>query len=271
MAPPNKPNPPGWPSSGSKPAATLPNNAVPNTKRVDFRLEDFDLFIKQKGIRVKVYRSLLCPNVKSIDSAEHEIDCPLCLGMQFIDVNPIDCWAAPQSDDLKKKQFSEGLYDKNMITLTFERGIDLQYFTLVELCDFTDIFFERVKRQRGQTDVLKYKATCVNVLVDSEGKQHYNGQDFDLDPNGSIKWRVDKGPESGSIYSVHYHMRKQYRAVEAQHVDRYTQVLNKNNGGKIEMLKLYEEWKLQKEYFVERKDLKGNPLSPNLIRDEDED
>lgn len=265
----DKPLPPGW---QSKPPVQLPAGTIPTQRRVDFRLAEVDLFIQQKGIRVKVFRSLLCPNVKSIDSAEHEVDCPVCLGNQFVDVLPIETIAAPQMDESEKYKASEGFSDRNTIKMTFARGIELQYFTLVELLDFTDIFYERVKRSRAQVDVLKYKACCINAIVGGgeNKKLYYQGQDFELDPNGSVRWIANKGPISGEIYSIHYNMRKQYRAIKAEHVDRYTQVLNKEAGGKIDMVKLPEEWTLQKEYFVERKDIKGNPLSPNLIRDEDE-
>jgi hypothetical protein len=37
------------------------------------------------------------------------------------------------------------------------------------------------------------------------------------------------------------------------------------------MVKLFEEWMLQKDYLVERKDFLGNPLPENKIRDADED
>ena len=261
------PVPPGW--SPPKPSKSLPAVNPPQKRRVDFNPTYFDEFITSKGIRVKVFRSILCPNVKSIDGSEHQIDCPICYGNQFLDVSPIETWALPQSDSLDKKRLSEGLVDKNTILMTFARGIELQYFTLVELCDFTDIFFERIKRQRGQIDVLKYKACCVNVLVDSNGIQYYQGQDFTIDPNGSIRWTIGKGPQHEQIYSVHYNMKKQYRAIEAGHVDRYTQVRNTTTGGSIDMIKMPEQWLLQKEYFVERKDIKGNPLAPNLIRNED--
>lgn len=265
---PNKPTPPGW---TPKSPVSLPAGSIDNKRRVDFRLEDFDLFIKQKGIRIKVYRTTLCPNVKSIDSSEHEVDCPLCLGNQFVDVLPFETIAVPQADQLQKPQFPEGQYDRNTILMTFERGIELQYFTLIELCDFTDVFYERIKRQRGQIDVLKYKACCINAVIGSDGKLYYAGSDYNLDPNGSVQWLANKGPQHGEIYSIHYNMKKQYRAIEAFHVDRYTQVVNKEKGGVVEMIKLPEQWKLQKDYFVERKDVKGNRLSPNLIRDEDED
>lgn len=267
MADSNKPMPPGW---SVKPPTTVSPSSIPSKGRVDFDISKFDNFIQQKGIRVKVFRSVMCPNVKSIDGGEHNIECPLCLGAQFIDVAPIETLALTQADALDKRRDAEGLYDKNTVRMTFARGIELQYFTLVELCDFTDIFFERIKRQRGQIDVLKYRACCINVLIDSNGKQYYQGQDFILDPNGSISWVPNKGPMHGQIYSVHYNMKKQFRAMQAIHVDRYTQILDKSQpNGQIQMVKMPEFWVLQKEYFVERKDLKGNPLSPNLIRDPD--
>lgn len=261
------PKPPGW---NSKPPVSVPKSQIGTPKGgVSFNVENFDKLILQQGMRVKVYRSFLCPGVKSIDGGEHQIDCKLCNGNGFVDSNPISTMCILQNQDLEKVHRPEGYWDGNSVSATFTRGIELQYFTLVELLDFTDIFFERIKRQKGPVDVLKYKACRVNVLMDSSGKTYLSDSDFVIDVNGSIRWVAGRGPDSGTIYSVHYECAQQFRAIHAMHVNRFVQDGRKSSD--VKMVKMPEQWVLQKEFLVRRVDRQGNDLSPNLIRDSDED
>lgn len=268
MADNNGYRPPGWNSKAdrsiSKTQLGTPKGAV------SFVPENFDKLITQQGVRVRVYRTMLCPNVKSIDGGEHEIDCKICTrGNGFVDTNPYETMAVIQSQELEKVARAEGYWDGNSVAATFARGIELQYFTLVELMDFTDIFFERVKRQQGSVDVLKYKACRVNVVMDSRGKTYLADADFDLDVNGSIRWRPDRGPARSQIYSVHYECAQQFRAITAMHVNRFVQDGRKS--ATVTMTKMPEQWRLQKEFLVKRRDKKGSELSVNLIRDPDDD
>lgn len=233
--------------------------------RVDLDPEAFEKLLKEKGSRVKVFRTTYCPNVKSIDGAEHNIDCKLCNGSGFLDVNHICTIAFLQSQSLEKMAAVEGMIDGNAISATFPAGIELQYFTLVQLEDFTEPFFQRIKRQRGNVDVLKYKATRVNVLIDQRGKVYEGDNHFTLDANGNIMWKPDQGPDEGTIYTIHYDCAVQFRAVRAMHTNRFTQVFTKDNGGGIYHVKLPEQWLLQKEFLVKRTDRDGNEILPNLI------
>lgn len=243
----------------------LPFNQAPSQRgKVNLRPDDLNNLVLQQGVRVRVYKTTFCPNVKSIDGAEHEIDCPLCLGNGFIDKNPIECIAFIQSQGLEKIHEVNGYWDGNSVSATFERGISLQYFTLVELVDFTEMFIERIKRQAGDTDRLKYSAKCVHLLVDSTGVEYHQGRDFTLGEYGDIKWKVGKGPSIDTVYSINYDAAIQFRAIQAMHVARFGQI-QRNDG--VEMLKLNEQWMLQKEFLVERKDKLGAPLPPNQIRD----
>jgi len=157
--------------------------------RVDLIPEEFDRLIKQKGIVAKIYRTTYCPNVKSVDGAEHEIDCELCNGSGFIDLDPICTHVFIQTQELDKMPQIEGFVDGNTVLMTFPIGVEIQYFTKIELHDFTDIFPQRVLRKpQSLTDVLKYPSCRVNVLIDKNGKRYYQDQDFALDHNGNIKW-----------------------------------------------------------------------------------
>lgn len=248
-----------------KEPTVLPNRPMV-AGRVDLTPSQYDDLITQKGIRVKVYRSMFCPNVKSL-SGEHNIDCTICNGEGFMDIYPIETLAFIQSQDYKRMPLAEGQVDGNSVSATFLIGIELQYFTKVELMDFSEIFFERVQRQLGSSiDVLKYPALRVNALVDQTGKHYYEAIDFCLDPNGNIKWHDGKAPFGTTIYSIHYEAKIQFRAIQAMHVNRFTQISTKNEGSEVH-IKLPEQWLLQKDYLVKRTDVNGNEIAPNKIFD----
>lgn len=258
----NKPR--GW---NNKEIPIQPRNNVQSTK-VNLDPKKFDDLVQAQGVKVKVYRTSYCPRVRSIDGAEHDITCPLCHGAQYIDRYPIETWAFMQSQTLDKQHFAEGFYDGNVVSTTFMQGIELQYFTLVELCDFTEMFFERKKRQRGQIDVLKYPGKRVHLVVDYDGKEYFEGSDFKLNVNGNMAWKPNKGPLRGVIYTINYETAIRFRAIKAMHTNRFGQI---EVPGGTQFLKMNEQWSLQKDYLVERKDQKGELLEPDVIRNEDDD
>jgi hypothetical protein len=105
-------------------------------------------------------------------------------------------------------------------------------------------------------------------MMDSTGKEYYQGIDFDLDQNGSIAWKSGKEPATGTIYSIHYEAHVQFRATKAMHSNRFTQVAVE---GGVKYVKMPEQWLLQKEFLVKRKDKDGNEILPNRIIDPQED
>ncbi len=259
--------PPGW-----KPRlpVEIPKTELGSQKaRVQAQVDDWDTLIIQQGVRLKIFRTMLCPNVKSLDSAEHNIDCKLCQGNGFVDLRPVLTMGYIQSQALEKVHRAEGYWDGNTASLTLLNGFELQYFALMELPDHTDIFYQRIKRQRGAVDVLKYRALKVNVVLDAVGKEYFPGNDFNLDANGSIRWIVDRGPAPEVIYSIHYEHNIQYRAIKAMHVNRFAQDGRKSPN--IKMVKMGEQWMVQREFLVKRKDFNGDALTENLIRKSDSD
>lgn len=248
----------GWNKTQNKTAPATPEQKF---SRVDLDPVAFDRLIKQKGVKVKVYLTGYCSNVKSIDAAEHEIDCPYCNGSGFLDIRPIECLAFIQNQSLEGFQGVEGTYAGNTVAITFPSGIELQFFTLIELCDFNEIYFQRVARSETQVDVLKYRAKRIN-FVECLGAQYYEGSHFCINQDGNIKWHEDKGPEAGKIYSIHYESAVQFRATQAMHSNRFTQVLGP---GGTTFLKLPEQWACTKEFLVRRKGINGQDLQPNPI------
>lgn len=257
----------GW---NSKQIKKVPFSKAPSQKgKVNLQPEQIEALVQQQGVRIRVYRTAFCPNVKSIDSGEHEIDCKVCNGNNFVDRKPIETIGFIQSQGLEKIHEVNGFWDGNTVSITLSQGISLQYFTLVELMDFTEMFFERVKRQGGSIDRLKYSAECVHLLIDSDGKEYYKDVDFELTADtGDIKWKPNRGPSLDQIYSVNYDAAIQFRAIQAMHVARFGQITGKDG---VEFRKLNEQWQMQKEYLVERTNHLGQPLPKNQIRDHGEE
>lgn len=239
-----------------------------NLPKINLKAADFDQTVLNQGVRVKVFRTAFCPNVKSIDGAEHEINCQVCGGGGFIDRLPTCSWAHLHGQGLTKNAAPEGLIEENTVGATFLQGVSLQYFTLVELLDFTESFYQRIKRQDGNLDVLRYPGTQVNMVLDKNGKNYVEGIHFCLNKNGNIKWKANKGPVAGTIYTIHYETNIRYRAIKANHSNRFAQITEK---GKAIMVKMNEAWTLEKEYLANRIDEEGQPIPPNKIRDPDED
>lgn len=256
--------PPGW---STKKAKKYSPDLSPAKGKTNLRIDDFDDFVKQHGVPVKIFRTLLCPNVKSVDGAEHEIDCEVCKGSGFLDTKPLCTLAFIQSVENSTEHFSEGYYDGNTILVTFPQGIELQYFTLMKITDESDIFTERVVRSGGNIDVLKYVAFVIHVLIDKNGQEYYQGNDFNV-CEGNIDWIPGKGPDRGTIYSIHYETETQFRAIKAMHVNRFAHIRDKDS---IRIEKINEQWMMQKEFLVDRKDRNGNKLAPNKIRQPDDD
>lgn len=227
--------------------------------RVDINPKDFDILLRQKGTRIKVFRSFYCPNVKSVDGAEHEIDCPLCNGSGYMDVDCIETRALMNSQELERIMSQGGDFDGNTALMTFPTGVEIQYFTRIELIDYTEVYYQRVLRKPAtNTDILKYKACRVNVVVDKNKVFYYQQQDFDMDQNGNIKWLstgTSRKPADNMVYSIHYETHIVLRAVKAMHVLRFTQW--KNNEG-VEQVKLPQQWMVTKEYLLRRRDINTN-------------
>lgn len=225
-----------------------------------FALNDF---ILQQGTRIKVHRSTLCPNVASVDGAEHSIDCVLCNQSGWVDVDPLETVGVFQSQKLDKLIQIEGFVDSNLIQLTLPLGIEITYFTLIEMLDYTDIFFQRILRKEGEdVDVLKYKACRINVLIDANGVRYYQDSDFKIDINGDILWLPVGGgvnrPADNIPYSIHYEAAIQFRAIRSFHVNRF--IRHTTPDGKIEHIKGPESWLVAKEFLIKRRDQNNNEL-----------
>lgn len=263
----NPPIRPGW---NARPEAVVAKDPKNFSTKVSFVPGDFKNLIANHGVRARVFRTMLCPRVRSVDGREHDINCPLCRGAQFIDRYPLEtkCVVSTQAENkMTEGPAREGFIDGNTAYATFDLGVDLQYFTLVELMDFYDGFQQRIRRQEGDLDVLRYTARQINVLVDYEGRDYKEGLDFKVSPDGNVLWCSGDSasrPARGTVYSIHYDSPIRFRATRAVHVNRFASV---REGSVDRMVQMPVQWEVTRDFLVSRKDLDGNERPDNVLRE----
>ena len=227
-----------------------------------------------------MYKSTLCPNMQSLESMDHDINCPIC-NNSMIDFCPQETVAMFQQQSLTEQYKAQGTFQMDEATVSFLSGITLATLSRVELLDFKEDFFELIQRQdflSTATDRLKYKACeVVGLFVIRAGVQiqFYPGADFEVDLNGDIKWTGAHKPNDREIYTIYYRHHPVFRAIKALHRDRYSQFnlrpddieAPKQTIGENTYVKLPEAWILKRDYLIERRDINSVLLSANKYYD----
>jgi len=229
---------------------------------VELDVDKINQLIEDQGVRVRVYRTILCPNIKSIDGGHHNIDCKLC-DEGFIDRQPQDTWAVIQNQAMKRELKGEGQWDDHDAYATFISGIEIQYFAKIELMDYTTTFYQLIQRQEGEIDRLKYKAIKVNILIDKDNLEYFEGSDFTLSPTGDIQWTGARRPRKGLIYTVHYDYPITYRAIMASNINRFTNQKRKRDFK--EPIHLPQRWQIKRDFLIDRVDMDDNPITKNRV------
>ena len=252
---------------------------------------NLDQLVEDLGVRVRVWKSATCPNMTSIESFDHDPNCPVCSN-NMIDFDCFETIAMFQQQDLNEQFKVHGTFSIDEALVTFKAGVSLQTFAKVEILDFKEEFYELIQKQDNMTtnvDKLKYPAcevTAIFSVRNNQKERFHQGVDFDLDTNGSIVWKGSHIPNDREIYTIYYKYHPVYRVTKAVHRDRFSQFnnLRELNASKIPasairtvngrtFVKLPEEWILRRDYLLDRKDkTQANPtkLQPNESYDPNE-
>lgn len=239
---------------------------------------NLDQLVEDLGVRVRVWKSATCPNMSSLESFDHDPNCPVCSN-NMIDFDCFETIAMFQQQDLNEQFKVHGTFSIDEAMVTFKAGVSLQTFAKIEILDFKEEFYELIQRQDSgttMTDRLKYPAcevTAIFVIRNNLKERFYQGADFDLDANGSIVWKGAHVPTDREIYTVYYKYHPVYRVTKAVHRDRFSQYNNLRDLGASKIpqsaiktvngrtfVKLPEEWIVQRDYLLDRKDkTQANP------------
>lgn len=223
------------------------------------------------GVRVRVYKSTLMPDMKSLESMDQDINETIS-NNNMIDFDCVETIAMFQQQELVKQYQVHGTFHIDEIMVTFLSGQTLAPLSKIEVLDFEEDFYELIQRQEGQDfDVLKYPACDVLGIftynrTTSSRVRYHKGTDFTIDQNGNVKWTGTHRPTDREIYTIYYRHRPTFRAIKAIHRDRYSQYnlrpqdiqAPKTTVDGKTYVTMPETWIIKRDYLIRRRDLLGN-------------
>jgi hypothetical protein len=232
----------------------LPNEVV------GMDLEAFDNVVRGKGVPCIHHRAMKCP-VGMIDQddirkphADH-IGCSN--GMLYTPIGRVTVTMTSNSTELRNLDM--GFYDGSSCLATFPRFYDSDPNKRVIIRPYDRIYFEQeedmfvgtwevtARRLDGRDDQMEFPIVQVENLVDSSGTKYKQGIDFDLS-GGNIKWRDNKGPELGTVYSVWFLHVPFYYVDRLIHEIRLFPTRNFVDPSQLKMTRLGSGAVLQREY-----------------------
>lgn len=237
-------------------------------------VDRLDQLIKDLGVRIRLYKSTLAPNMKSLESMDQDLNDPIS-NNNMIDFDCKETVALFQQQQLMETFQIQGTFHIDEILLTFLSGETLAPFTKIELLDFQEDFYELITRQDGtDVDNLKYAACDVLAIftydrVSKTTDRYHLDTDFVIDDDGNIEWISTHRPAARSIYSIYYKYHPVYRALKAVHRDRFSQYNLRPGNIKAPKktidgttyVKLPETWVVKRDFLLERP--KNEDYDPN--------
>ena len=267
----NRPTPvPLWPKAG----VALPleqASAFPAGEAVDFDPVSADLLLRAHGVTFVHWRALKCPiGVVDPDDERHPHgqhgDCSN--GFLYKVVGPVTCAMGGNSDAPVVQDM--GVFSQAQLTITAPRyydflGKDGEPLE-VHLAPYDRMYMaeERIavinwqlfEACGGPTDKLDYPLALVEHLVDAQGRELVEGQDFCIQ-DGLLAWKPSanaspSNPEAGTgaVYSIRYRYRPYFYVKDLPHEIRASQSTNPITGERSTQL-LQQQALLQREYVFE--------------------
>ncbi len=225
-------------------------------------VDRLDQLIKDLGVRVRLYKSTLAPNMKSLESMDQDLN-DRASNNNMVDFDCIETVVLFQQHQLAEQFNLQGTFHVNEVMVSFLSGLTIAPMAKIELLDFEESFYELIQRQEGKNiDILKYNACAIDAVFTydrtlKEYERYLSGTDF-IQENGNIKWISSHKPADRQVYSVYYKYHPVYRCAKAVHRDRFSQynvrpseikAPHKTVNGAT-YVKMPETWIVQRDYLI---------------------
>lgn len=220
--------------------------------RVDFKVEDFDRLIKQKGYKVLWEQAMYCtcyydPDVDQY-SGQPNYNCPHCKGEGFTYLDPTEkrVVATGISNGVDQTRIGLNELGTAYLTPTTDTIIGIRdRFTFV---DFTIRYSQIIQLSGEKVDKLKYAPTTLLAVRTPNGSIFKPGVDCKLTSEG-VEW-INSPGEAGQVVSVLYQGLPRYIALGPIHELRGTYLLSKNKGMET-FARLPQQFQVKREDMIE--------------------
>jgi hypothetical protein len=189
----------------------------------------FDTLIQGKAVPLLHHRALKCPiglNDPQDVHRHHHTGCGCSNGMIYRPIGRIYATLTSNQEDLQKLDI--GYVNGASVVATFTRFYDSDHTKRAIIKPIDRFYLEQediwtgtwsvIARRRDELpDRLEYPAIQVEHLVDANNQWYHQNIDFDLNAEGDVVWRADKGPQIGSVYSIWYLYRPHFYVAQLIH------------------------------------------------------
>jgi hypothetical protein len=215
--------------------------------RADFKGEQFDTLIQQKGYRVLWQQGMFC-SCYIAESGQPDYNCSTCKGKGYIYFGDSETRALVTSINGRKEQEHIGLQDLGSAYLTPLSSDNVGFRDRFVFLDFT-MKYSEIVTHTGSVDPLRYPVIELIAIrkLDDEIRR---GVDLNLSVDGkSLEW-ITHNLEIGDKYSVLYTTRPVYIAINPIHELRGSYTMLKG-GGLERFVKLPNQYQIKREDFIE--------------------
>jgi hypothetical protein len=208
------------------------------------RGQNFDDFLKNRGIRFQHAKATPCPNILTLDSNAHEPNCNFCDNNGFLHYDQKDIWGVFSGNSIQKTFEAHGVWEIGtaVITLPTEypdgTEADFNAFDKLTIPDFTVRLWElkEYEVRPGNTQSLRYPIEKVDrvssILKQGKvAKTYVQNIDFTIDKKGDIVWIMGRQPQIGEVLTWSFYAHPVYLVVQTLRELRVTQELV--NGKKV--------------------------------------
>jgi hypothetical protein len=196
-----------------------------DNQTVDFDRDAFTRLLDDKGYDVLWEKGVVCPNVPrdGVAPRDHDINCHVCGGFEFVFVDPIKTRMLMHSIRLDQSFYAYGRWDLGQMMVTPLPEFKLNYWDRLTLLNGTARFTEHIFRQQDtKFDLLKYPALSLDFVVATDRARgrlikYGVGDQVQLSEDGTaVQWLANP-PDSGQRYSVAYTYAPRYVVLNLLH------------------------------------------------------
>jgi hypothetical protein len=230
---------------GPRARASKPTDAMQQIFKLgefqqSFDMEAFESLIRGQGVKVIHMRAIPDPSgmasigdVHAVQSKRQSSD-----GFIYKEVGELTLWFSQNTSDWNVEVEGMTKHDVAIVTsqLWYENCPDKEVllapwdrFYLKDI-EVRVIAFQYVEANTTGVDKLQYPATCVEHLIDADGKEYKEGTHFEITKEGFIKWISQDRPGfneklgRGTVYSIRYRYTPYFIVARMLHEIRVSQV-----------------------------------------------
>lgn len=205
-----------------------------------FDKEAFEQLIRGQGVKVVHYRAIPDPtgmaslgDVHAVQAKRQSSD-----GFIYKEVGELNLWFSSNTSDwnvevegmtkhdvaiVTSQIFYESCPDKEVILAPYDR------FFLKDI-EVRVVATQYVEANSTGVDKLQYPATCVEHLIDTDGKEYQEGTHFNITSEGFIQWISQDRPgwnekvARGTVYAIRYRYTPYFVVARMLHEIRVSQI-----------------------------------------------